>query len=903
MIKKNFVFFILICITKLYSQKESDNWYFGDKAALKFDNDNKVTVLEDSKSNAFYGCSTISDKKGNLLFYTNGSFVYNKQHTKMENGELLASDKEVLQTSVIIPKPKNPNLYYLITLKNSNDPPRFGPLIPAGLYYSIVDISKNNGNGMITKKNVLITSLVSEKLTAVHAKDGESIWLITFGKNNATNEFYDTFYSYKLNENGLNTTPVLSQLSNSSPINKGAIKASPNGKFIALSNTNNSFLADFNNETGKVENDKFLRITHGEGMQSISSRPKSYGIEFSQDSKYLYLETIDKGENIIFQFNTEDISVRQEIHISNKPKNYMQLAKDGNIYVTTAENEEIGGNFLSVIRPPKVKDIVTAAYEGNYIDLNLGETRLGLPNFIQSYFRTRIITESGCLNDPLTLEFDTYADVTSASWSFGDGNTSNEINPIHKYVNAGIYKVSCILTLNNREIYISKQIEIYNPDNYTITNKNMIQCDVNNNGINFFNLTDIKYNIIDYDLIDSMKFYLSHSYAVDNLNEIIDPENYESSSRKEIFFRIYNKKGCYTINSFFIETSFVELGNVLDYYTCSLSENSTNNNLGFFNLGEKRALIRNNLDLDKNVRLRFYSNAKNAQTNIGELDNNYTSKSTEIWLRADTSLGCGGIKPFQLIVNTAPIIKNIKDSYTICHDLSSNPPIIISADASNNRYEWRDQSNKIVSINQDFTLTKIGEYSLTVYKTENGIECSSFKSFEIINPEEPEVLSVKTDTSDETNNLINVSVKGNSKYEFSLDNINFEGNSTSFTFSNVTNGLKTIYIKDINNCEKTIEFKVSILGYPKFFSPNGDGLKDFWNIKGLDDSLYKSINIIIFNRFGKIVSKIKKINSDGWDGTYNGKQLQSNNYWFIAEIVDNNNDILKKSGYFSLIRN
>ena len=200
-------------------------------------------------------------------------------------------------------------------------------------------------------------------------------------------------------------------------------------------------------------------------------------------------------------------------------------------------------------------------------------------------------------------------------------------------------------------------------------------------------------------------------------------------------------------------------------------------------------------------------------------------------------------------------------------------------------------------------MTQIGDYSITVYKTENGIECSFKKDFTAINPEKPTVNSIKVNTEDEDNNIVDITVNGNSSYEFSFDNINFEGNSTSHTFTNVTPGLKTIYIRDVNNCEGPIESKVSVLGFRKYFTPDGDGNKDYWNVNGLDGALYKSINIVIFNRFGKIIGAIKTFTSEGWDGRYNGKLQQPNNYWFIAEIVDNNDNILKKSGYFSLISN
>lgn len=283
------------------------------------------------------------------------------------------------------------------------------------------------------------------------------------------------------------------------------------------------------------------------------------------------------------------------------------------------------------------------------------------------------------------------------------------------------------------------------------------------------------------------------------------------------------------------------------------------------------------------------------------MPNSYESSSKKIWVRADTPLGCGGIESFDANVNKQPVTNNINDSYTICFDPTTNIPVVLTADASNERFEWRNNTGVVLNMTSRFTLTQIGDYSLTIYKTENGIECSHTKNFTVVNPIKAKVTAVNVNIEDEKNNTIEVIVSGNSNYMFSLDNINFEGNSTSFTFTNIQNGLRTIYIRDVNNCEEPIEAKASILGYPKFFSPNGDNDNDYWNIKGLDADLYKAINIVIFNRFGVIIGKITDFNTKGWDGRFNGKLQQPNNYWFIAEIIDNNDNLLKQSGFFSLI--
>jgi len=114
---------------------------------------------------------------------------------------------------------------------------------------------------------------------------------------------------------------------------------------------------------------------------------------------------------------------------------------------------------------------------------------------------------------------------------------------------------------------------------------------------------------------------------------------------------------------------------------------------------------------------------------------------------------------------------------------------------------------------------------------------------------------------------------GIDEYLFSLDDGEFQ--SSGF-FDNVNAGLHTITIIDSNTCFKEI-IELVILDYPKFFTPNGDGINDCWNISSIDELVFA--NITIFNRFGKELFQFDQ-NSKGWDGLYKGKPLPADDYWF-----------------------
>ena len=120
-------------------------------------------------------------------------------------------------------------------------------------------------------------------------------------------------------------------------------------------------------------------------------------------------------------------------------------------------------------------------------------------------------------------------------------------------------------------------------------------------------------------------------------------------------------------------------------------------------------------------------------------------------------------------------------------------------------------------------------------------------------------------------------------------------------FENIFGGFYTVVVKDKNGCGPDAAIEVSVIEYPKFLTPNGDGNNDTWKIKGANSSFYPASNITVVNRHGKIVAIIP-IDSDGWNGTYNGKTLPSSDYWFRIQLVDRKGKVHQHQGHFALIR-
>ncbi len=170
------------------------------------------------------------------------------------------------------------------------------------------------------------------------------------------------------------------------------------------------------------------------------------------------------------------------------------------------------------------------------------------------------------------------------------------------------------------------------------------------------------------------------------------------------------------------------------------------------------------------------------------------------------------------------------------------------------------------------------------------------------------VMATEDDTivtfDDSTNNSITIATEnlGIGDYEFAIKK-QYEFMS-SFQdepyFEHLSPGIYTIYIQDKNNCG-IAQIAISVVGFPKFFTPNNDGYNDTWEIIGVNENFYTTSNIYIFDRFGKLITQINPTER-GWNGLFNGQQLPSTDYWFSAELIDNEGNIRIRKGHFSLIR-
>ncbi|WP_299781651.1 T9SS type B sorting domain-containing protein [uncultured Formosa sp.] len=920
-------FAAILTVLHVHAQNESANWYFGETAALSFKSGEPVS-LGNSALFTHEGSATISDQQGNLMFYTDGVTIWDKRNRAMPNGNNLFGNKSSTMSALIIPKPGTINRYYVFTIDEpgkSNDGLDDGFI--NGANYSEVDMTLNSGYGdVVSKNNPLITYDVnddaeryfksSEKITAVTHDDEISIWVITHLGN--------TFYSFLIDELGVNENPVISTVSTEIPpritsdsINISAIgylKVSPNGKTIAIAHSSTAlgsprtgtkrsgkvFLYDFDNITGAVTNEILLK----DGLYP-------YGLEFSPNSKLLYAtignyNTDDRFvEGYLYQYDlfSDNIPASEVlIHKSNYYAGALQLAIDGRIY-RAGYTGASGVKTLSYIKKPNVLG-TDSDYQHAKIKIDHGLVKLGLPPFIQSIFKYRFNYTYECSGSGFNANFTILPDPAeedsdfTMSWDFGDGTTSTT-STTHFYAVPGDYDIVMELTINNEVQNYKKTINIASlptlEDQYEF-----IACDAfdedANDGLTFYSLTNQSSanTVFTTDLVQ-VYYYKTEAEAntdTTNVNSINDVF-YNTVKNQIVYAKVYaNNSNCYQIVKVKLTTKDpIPIGQFA-LNSCATDIPGIAN----FDLSDDyKNQVRIAGNLPNSVAISFYSSREDAQNGVNPLSSNLQSADTTIYVKAESSDACYDVGEVNLKVNSFPIIED--RIYNVC---PSEFPIIIDSgigDSAYNidsyTYSWDGVGtikNEAQSKNDELEVYAAGDYFVTIY--DEKLNCDTTVKVSVVVYPAPIINNLDIDDDNLTVSLANAS----SDYEFSVDYLN--GFQSDNTFRNLSTGVHTLYVRDYFRCN-VIEQTFYVFGLPKFFTPNGDGIHDYWNVLGIDPSAFTDpVDVYIFDRYGKLLKVFDPLSSKGWDGTANGQKMSTDDYWYRFALPDGR----VYSGHFTLKR-
>jgi gliding motility-associated-like protein len=920
---RNIILILILFVSSfsLAQENEASFWYFGFFSGLYFNT--APTGLTNGKMNVSEGTAVASDENGNLLFYTNGTTVWNARtelHTIMSNGTGLLGGNNSTQSALIIPNPKNKDIFYIFTV---SDLLRVNQVLTVGngLNYSVVDMSVNNGAGAVTRKNIHLITYnedkreendlkCSQKLTAVAHADDQSYWVVT--------HFLNRFFSFRVTQRGVSAAPVISETGPTLfPGNyllnaKGQLKLSPDGKYLAMANLANGFdsqgegngnlyLFNFNDETGEVTNP--LKLLPNDFVYP-------YGVEFSNDSKKLYATmrslrdgTIDRGKISLFQFNLHASNIATSGYSLYKNDNQaagaLQLATDNKIY-GAANNKS---KLLVINNPEALRDGANFSTDG--ADLLGRPAKRGLPSFIQSYFHVEIKKENTCAGLETKLSINYLPEPVTIDWDFGDGtvllNTADK-NPKHIYTNPGNYRVSATVNDAGLTSTYTSEVTVYSlPELNAVT---LTQCDDDADGFSVFNLKEASAQLA-ADSSLKYSYYLSQTDADAGINPISGAVAFSNSTASRVFVRAVNDNDCYhttTIDLVVVNTA-IPAGFNLNFYSCDdMQDGDDKNGITFFDFSDATDTVKALFPNTQDILVKYYQSRRDALAELNEIDPTSYQNSTapflqKIWVRAESLAGnsCVGLgEHITLIVNSTPEFE-VNTPDIICKNKPSSVKLEVQSTAASYDFMWTDTTGNLLQGNTTSILVNdAGTYYVMATKTD-GTGCSKTKSITVTASDEA-VIDNMVVVDNSKNNTITLSVSGIGTYEYALDNGSFViGNRVEgHQFSGVSLGEHTIFIRDINGCG-IISKEVSLIGFPRFFTPNGDAVNDTWQLIGV--RLQPGSEIRIYNRFGAFLASIDPTEG-GWDGTFNGNPLPSSDYWFFAQLEDGR--VFK--GHFTLKR-
>ncbi|MGB0870990.1 MAG: gliding motility-associated C-terminal domain-containing protein [Flavobacteriales bacterium] len=369
-----------------FAQNSSNIWHFGQNAGLDFNSGTPVAI-GDGQLVTQEGCATICDEvTGDLLFYTDGSTVYNANHQIMPNGTGLNGHASSTQSAVVVQKPGSSHIYTIFTMDVDGG--------SEGLQFTEVDMTLDGGLGdVITPINTVIFTSASEKLAAVQHQNGIDYWIVV---HDLDTEGIRSFLYTSTGIVGTGVTSMSSTIPTSFTTTVGYMKASLNGNFLALaiSFSNQINVYSFNNSTGLATS----------LLVQIDNMTNPYGLEFSVNEQFLYVgPEICNANNNLSQYDLEagttaDI-INSKVTLSNNFSNRgaLQLGPDQRIYCSNYLT-----NVISIIETPDLQGVNCSLIDTGLFLTSGTLGRLGLPTFVNnSTFENNLINL--CLGDSVEL--------------------------------------------------------------------------------------------------------------------------------------------------------------------------------------------------------------------------------------------------------------------------------------------------------------------------------------------------------------------------------------------------------------------------------------------------------------------------------------------------------------------
>uniref|UniRef100_UPI002610EB79 T9SS type B sorting domain-containing protein n=1 Tax=Flavobacterium sp. TaxID=239 RepID=UPI002610EB79 len=388
--------------------------------------------------------------------------------------------------------------------------------------------------------------------------------------------------------------------------------------------------------------------------------------------------------------------------------------------------------------------------------------------------------------------------------------------------------------------------------------------------------------------------YHANQADADSGNAPLATSHPSTVNGETIYVRVVNTTtGCYNTTSFQL---FVERGSeatdVADIDRCD----DLNDGTETFNLNDLDATILGPVQAaDPNFSVSYYASDADlangtpiATPATYTITDYLTHEIIAVVKNTYSTYGCPAEIRFNITVHRLP--EPTPNAGFVCIDQETGTVLsthIINSglDATTHTFQWYE--NDAAGVPQPITGATGATYEVnhpgtfSVIATSIATGCPSLPASVVITQSEPAEVTAYVSNAFTDNQSITVEAIGIGEYVYQLD----EGDiQTSPVFTNVSSGSHTVTVYDNKGCA-TVTIPVTAINYPHYFTPNGDGYHDFWNIGDLENDA--NAKIYIFDRYGKLLKQIKPSRSTGWDGTMNGQQLPSTDYWFTVTYTEN----------------
>lgn len=414
-------------------------WYFGNGAGLDFNEEDGLpppprSIAEAHAMDAPEGTSTMSDRNGDVLFYTDGRTVWNRENGVMPNGTAIGGDSTSAQSVVIIPFADDDTQYYVFTTEEVYGENNYL------LKYSVVDMKEDDGRGNVIVKDITLFSRSTERLIAV---DGS--WLVAHEYGN------NTFRAYPITADGIGA-PVLSSEGSVHSLNdefsgQASMKFSADATNIAVAliegNDDYVELFEFDGMTGEITEFEY-RIDLNEGGPALNDQV--YDVHFSPGAQKVFASMNNRNranpggrilEYRIDSLSTADSRLASRTDItqgSGLSHNIgaMQTGPDGQIYVAV-ETPGNPGNSAFVSSIAASEDTLQASgFNPQQVILSVGNSRLGLPNYVynnqdQLMSPSMSAPDTTCVDQRIELTGGGTSDIDEFLWRIVEEATNTTV--------------------------------------------------------------------------------------------------------------------------------------------------------------------------------------------------------------------------------------------------------------------------------------------------------------------------------------------------------------------------------------------------------------------------------------------------------------------------------------------